>query len=118
MAEKAILTEIQANVKEIKEITEITQKILADENKITITNASVIPTIVYKFLRTTAAWLNEKKSTDENISIDIMGIMTMGVDYREAPEDAELDGNFVPFIEPGPDFKLTIKDNDATEDEE
>lgn len=114
---KAVFVEITKNEKEIKKISETTQKILENESSITITNANVIPTIAYTFLRTVAAWLGDNKSTESDVLIDVMGLMEMGVSYRES-EDGEANGNFTPFIVPGPEFKQRIKDNELTENED
>ena len=114
---KAVFVEITKNQNEINKISEVTQKVLENESNIKITNANVIPTIASTFLRTVASWLSDNKSTDSDISIDIMGLMEMGISYRES-EDGEANGNFTPFIVPGPEFKQRIKDNDLTENED
>lgn len=117
MSDKAILAPITNNQKEIVEISELAQKILARENHIVISNPEAIPTIVDAFMRTTIAYLAENKSTTEDIVIDLLGLMDIGVSFRES-EDGENDGNFTPFVTPGPVFRKGIKDNDVTESED
>lgn len=117
MSEKASLIEINNNAKEIIEISETAQKLLARDHKITVSNAMAIPTIVNAFMKTATAYLAEHKDTNVDVSIDMLGFFDMGVSYRES-EDGENDGNFTPFTTPGPVFKKAIKDNDLTEDDD
>jgi hypothetical protein len=117
MAEKAMLTQITNNKEEILKISEIAQQILARENKITISNAEAIPSIIHAFLRSTVGFLAENKSQTEDTVIDLFGILEVGTTFRES-EDGENDGNFTPFATAGPAFRKGVKDNDITETED
>lgn len=107
----------KAEVERLNDISKITQKVLKDERHINITMAEAIPTIVYEFLHVTAEWLEKNKSTDEDVIVNLMNLMDIGVTYRES-EDGEKTGNFTPFIQAGTIFKTIIKSDEMTEDEE
>lgn len=114
--EKAVLIEINNNIDEIIEISDTARSILERDNHIMISNAAIVPTIVNAFLTSAAAYLAEHKDVNKDVIIDMLGFFDMGVSYRDS--DGEADGNFTPFVTPGPSFKRAIKDNDVTEDEE
>lgn len=103
--------------KDISEISEITQKVLKSERNINITMAEAIPTIAYEFLYAAAQFLERNKSTDEDIVVNLMDLMTMGVTYRES-DDGEKSGNFTPYVQPGTVLKTVIKSDEVTEDED
>jgi len=113
---KAKLIEIRDNKKELMEISERAQAVLDQENRIKITQAAAIPTIVYAFLRETINYLNRNKVSGQDIEINLMQLMDIGISFRES--DGEKDGNFTPYITPGQEFKLLVKDDEETEDED
>ena len=99
------------------EIAEAAQKYLKNEHNINITMSDAIPTIVYGYLYCAAQLLEKNKTPDEDLIINVMNFMEMGVTFRES-DDGEKSGNFVPFITPGTIFKTVIKSDEMTEDEE
>ena len=117
MQSRAQLIEIAKNEKEIVSIAETAAEMLARDNGIAISNSNAIPTIVDAFFKSMIYWLDKNKSKDSDIILDVLGYVNLGINYREAPEDAENKGNFAPITEPGEIFKRAIKDNDDTEDE-
>lgn len=119
-SEHAKLIELTGTRKEIAAINAISeqaQETLKNEHKIDISLASAIPTIAYEFLYAAAQYLDKNKTTTSDTTINLMNLIEMGVTYRES-DDAEKDGNFVPFIQPGTIFKTIIKSDDMTEDDE
>jgi hypothetical protein len=114
--ENARLIEIRQNEKEIQKIAERAQKFLDEENHIVISHAQAIPTIAYAFLRETINFLNENKSAGNDIEINVMQLLDLGISHRES-DDAEKEGNFTPYARAGQEFKLLVKDDDATEEE-
>lgn len=119
-SENAKLIELTGSRQEIAAINAISdhaQETLKREHKIDISLAGAIPTIVYEFLYSTAQFLDKNKSVTNDTVINLMNLIEMGVTYRES-DDAEKDGNFVPFIQPGTIFKTIIKSDEMTEDDE
>ena len=119
-AENAKLIELTGTRQEIAQIEAISknaQEILANEHHISISHAGAIPTIAYTFLYSAAQFLDQNKSTTNDIIINLMNLIEMGVTYRES-DDGEKDGNFVPFIQPGTIFKTVIKSDEMTEDDD
>jgi len=119
-SENAKLVDFKGTAKEMKALTEIAeaaQKVLYKERHINITMADAIPTIAYEFLYSAAQFLDKNKSTDSDISVNIMNLLEMGITYRES-DDGEKEGNFTPFIQPGTIFKTVIKSDETTEDDE
>lgn len=112
---KARLIEIRDDQKALMEISERAKNVLQQENRIKIGLADAIPTIVYAFLRETINYLNRNKTTGQDIEVNLMQLMDIGITYRES--DGEKEGNFTPFITPGQEFKLLVKDDDETEEE-
>ena len=111
----AKLIEIRENEKEILKVAERAQKFLDSENNIVISHAQVIPTIAYAFMREMINFLNEQKAPGSDVEVNVMGLFDMGISYREN-EDAEKEGNFTPFLRPGQEFKLLVKDDAETEE--
>jgi len=115
--EDAVFLEIRENQKEIAKICDRANKALISEHNINVTHAPAIATISYRFLQQAIAYLNEKKTAGEDISINLMQLFDMGISYRENDEGEKV-GNFTPFLIPGQEFKLMVKDDGVTEDEE
>lgn len=100
----------------INKIAETAQAILDREHNIIISNPDAIPTIVYQFLKVAIAELNKMKKRGEDVEINLMHLLELGVTWREA-EDEEKEGNFAPSCTPGQEFKLEIKNDGDSEDE-
>jgi hypothetical protein len=115
--DNARLVEIRENEKEIMKIALKAQTVLTEENNISISHAEAIPSIAYVFMKEMIGYLNEHKSAGTDVEINFMQLMDIGISHREN-DDAEKEGNFTPFVRPGQEFKLLIKDDNATEDEE
>lgn len=113
--QSAKLIEIRDDKKPIGEISEKTQKILAQEHHIKISLAEAIPTIAYVFLREAINYLNKNKASGQDVEINLMQLFDMGISFRES--DGEKEGNFTPYLTPGQEFKLLVKNDEATEDE-
>lgn len=114
--ENARLIEIRENEKEIMKIAERAQKFIDEENHIVITHPAAIPTIAYAFLRESINYLNENKNAGNDITLNLMQLFDMGISFRDN-EDAEKEGNYTPFLVPGQEFKLLVKNDEDTEEE-
>lgn len=116
----AKLIEFNGTAKEVADIASIAkeaQDILKNEHKINISLADGIPTIVYVFLHCCAKFLERNRDKDEDVTINVMNMIEMGITYRESPDDSEKSGNFTPFVQAGTELKTIIKSDDLTEDE-
>lgn len=81
--------------------------ILGDENALAF---------VYQFLRSAAAHVAANKSEDGQSSVDLFNLVEIGVAFDEN-EDAEKEGNFVPYALVRQEFKLITKDDGITEED-
>lgn len=109
------LIEIRENVEEFKQIANDASIILKEEAGIDVRPAEqVIPTIAYHFMRAAIDYLNKQKAVDTNVSLDLCGLMEIGVTFREG--DAEKDANFTPYVSPGREFMALV--SPQAEDEE
>jgi hypothetical protein len=99
----------------IDKISETAQAILDRDNNIQISNPAAIPTIVYQFLKCTIDELNRRKKPGEDVEINLMHLLDLGITCRESDEE-EKDANFTPYCTPGQEFKLAIKDDGITEE--
>lgn len=116
----AKLVDFNGTATELKNLTEISklaQKTLKDERNINITMAEAIPTIVYEFLYSVGLYLEKNKSTDEDVVVNLMNLLDMGVTYRETDE-GEKTGNFTPYVQAGTILKTVIKSDEMTEEED
>lgn len=111
----AVYVEIQDNQKEITKIAERAGKYLAAEHNISIDPVMAIPTIAYVFFREMILFVNENKSAGHDYSIDFLKLAEIGVSHR-MNEEGEKEGNYVPFITPGQEMKLLVKDDGETEE--
>lgn len=117
--ENAKLIELNGSKKEIEammSIADSAQEILQRDHNIAISLSAAIPTIAYVFMYAAAQYLEQNKSTEEDVSINLMNLFEMGVTYRET-DDGDKQGNFVPYLNPGTIFKTVIKSDDETEDD-
>ena len=80
--------EIRENQAEIEKISKNAAKYLANEYNIKISHSEALPTIVYSFLRCAALYLNENKSENSDVELNLMQLIDIGISYREN-EDAE-----------------------------
>lgn len=110
----SILITITEDAEIIDNIAKQTQAVLLKENNIKISSSSAIPTIIYQFLKATVEEINKNKDKGD-VNINLFHILDMGVRY-EGDEDGENEGNFTPYVAPGQQFKLDVKDNDVTEE--
>lgn len=115
MANTANLIEIRENQTEIMNIAKYAQKYLEAENNIHVTHHEVIPTIAFAFFRGMIDHLNQNKTPGRDVEINVLDLFDIGIAYREN-EEAEKEGNFTPFMRPGQEFKLLVKDDDQTEE--
>lgn len=113
--EKFVPIEITENAKEIQKINERAQKLLLDQFGVDVTSATGIPTIAYAFFVSAMAFVNERKAPGTDYSLNILQLFELGVSHRET-EEGEKEGNYTPFIIPGPEFKIIVKDDSETEE--
>lgn len=113
---KVNFLEFKNSRKEIESISEAAEAQLKSDHGILIGDPAVAATVAYVFIENVFKYLNAKKSVGEDIEINFGEILSMGVVSREADEDEEKDGNFVPFAHPGQIAKAIIKSDDDTEE--
>ena len=116
----AKLVDFNGTASELKKLTEISklaQRTLKDECNINITMAEAIPTIVYEFMYAAGLYLEKNKSTEEDVIVNLMNIIDIGVTYRGS-EEGEKTGNFTPFVQAGTILKTVIKSDEMTEEED
>ncbi len=107
--------ELRENREDIMKICDDTGEFLNREFNIDITNTEVYATIVYGFLRCAIEHLNKIKSQDKDVEINMMQLFDLGISYREN-DDAEKEGNYAPYLTPGQEMKLLVKDDNDTEE--
>lgn len=103
------------NGEEILKICARCTELMESEYNAHINEFSSVAIIVHTFMRATAEYLNENKTTDENVILNMFDIFNFGVAYRES-DDGEKDGNFVPYLEPRPALKTMFKSDEDTEE--
>lgn len=72
--------------------------------------SNVVPTIAYVFLSASIMYLADHKTEDGAVEINMFQLMDVGVAHDE-------ENGFKPFIVPGTDMKLMVKDDGDTEEE-
>lgn len=116
MKEKpCIFITINEDAEVINKIAETAQAVLDRDHNILISNPDAIPTIVYQFLKISIDELNKMKKAGEDVEINLMHLLDLGVTSRES-DDEEKEANFTPYCTPGQEFKLAIKDDGTTEE--
>lgn len=116
MAEtKQRVIEIRDNRKEIMEIAERTNISSKSKYGMSFKNPEWIPTLAYEFMMQAVLFLNEKKAAGEDVELNMFQLFDMGITHRENDE-AEKEGNFTPYLTPGQEFKLLVKDDGDTEE--
>lgn len=113
--EKSILVEVVNDKKEIAEICEATRLLLKKQHNIDIVMAGVVPTIVDAFMHVTMEYLRRNKPEDGNLQLNILDHFTVGLTQRDN-EEAEKEGNIVPYVLPGVNMKIACKNDDETEE--
>lgn len=109
--------EVRKDADKIQQITNIALELMQTEFGIKLkSNAEVIPTMFYCCLKAAATVVSSEKSEEGASSIDLFNLIEIGVVYDES-EDGEKEGNFVPYVTPGQEFKLLVKDDGLTEEE-
>ena len=109
--------EVRKDADKIQKMTNLAVELLEREFKIVLkTNAEAIPAVVYCALKAAITIVSQEKSEDEVSSIDLFNLIELGVVYDES-EEGEKEGNFVPYVAPGQEFKLTVKDDGLTEED-
>lgn len=110
------MIELRQDKEEIQQISDRAVKALYDRHAINLIGAvESLPTIVYTFLVTAIEHLNANKSETEPYELNLFQLFDMGITYNEE-EDAEKEGNFVPYLRPGQEMKLLAKDDSLTEE--
>lgn len=110
------MIELRQNKEELQQISDRAIKALMDRHEINLMGATnALPTIVYTFLVTAIEHLNANKSENEPYELNMFQLFDMGIAYNEE-EDAEKEGNFVPYLRPGQEMKLLAKDDSLTEE--
>lgn len=122
---KLINLEVRENRKELEEIAERAGIILSEENHIDMVinnepNYTPLITFAYSFMSETISYLEKKvkETIRDNDQIDgsekdeieglkneinVFDLFTIGISFKEF-EDGEKDGNFTPYVVPGPEF--------------
>lgn len=113
---KVKLVEVRESVEEISKIASDAQICLNENYNISVSMAAGVTTITYWFLRACIDYLNTNKVTKKDIELDLMGLINLGVTYREG--DAEKDANFTPFVTPGNELLAIVANNGQLEDNE
>lgn len=106
--------EITENKQEIELIAQKTCEILSAEHGISITEQAAAGTVAYVFLKQAIKFVSENRQENTEVVINLFQLLDVGVSHEEV--DGEKDGNYVPFVAPGQEFKLLVKSDDGTED--
>ncbi len=110
------MLDLRQDQEKIQQIADRSVALLQDKFGVTLKcGSSCIPTLVYCFITAAIEHVNANKSEDEPYEVNIFQLFDLGVSYNE-DEDAEKEGNFVPYLRPGQEFKLLIKDDGITEE--
>lgn len=115
--EPSILISITEDAEIIDKICKNTASILKNENHITINRPQAVATIAYQFLKSAVQEIVKNRVEGEDININLFHLIDMGLTYKENA-DGDVEGNFTPYVQPGQEFKLAVKDNNVTETED
>lgn len=100
--------------KEMQKIGETAKRILKSDRYIDIDSVPVILDMTRAFFIELMMYLNEERSSEEAIEVNVVQLLDVGVEYQPAEEEGA-EGVYVPFARPGQEFKLLVKDDDITE---
>lgn len=110
------MLELRQDQEQIQQIADRSIALMQEKFGVALKGGSSgVPTLVYCFLTAAIEHVNTNKSEDDPYEINLFQLMDLGVSYNE-DEDAEKEGNFVPYLRPGQEFKLLIKDDGITEE--
>lgn len=110
------MIELRQDQEKIQEIADRSVALLKERFGVNLKGGSAgVPTMVYCFLAAAIEHVNKNKSEEEPYEINMFQLFDLGVSYNE-DDEAEKEGNFVPYLRPGQEFKLLIKDDALTED--
>lgn len=107
--------EVRENREELQQILADAVKAMKEEYDVDVTGDENALAFIYQFIRSATALVASRKSTEGPRSISLFNLVDIGVAY-DANEDAEKEGNFVPFAQVGQEFKLIVKDDGITEE--
>lgn len=99
MKEKVSTIELRENEVELTEIADTACKILDADHNVSIPNPKVLLTIAYIYMKNMVQSLAENKVEGKGSQINFINLFDIGISYREN-DDAEKEGNYVPFINP------------------
>jgi hypothetical protein len=99
--------------KAMDEISNRTRIRLLEENKLDLKFDEVVNTVLVTSIKEIAAYLKRNPDTE----IDISSLLKFGTHSSDS-ETGEKAGNIVPYVEIGEVFKLGVKNDDATEEED
>lgn len=119
MSDKIInLIDIREDQEALMKIARKAAIALERENKIQIAPVEATLTIAYQVVAAAIDHVASKREKDANVSLNFMQLLDIGISHRASEEDeAEKDGNFVPFVIPGQEMKLRAKNDAETEEE-
>ena len=103
----------EASAKELDKICDQTVTACLSENSLDLHDKTVVYTTVVRFLERCAVYISEHPDA----KIDISSLIKISAENR-ADKKGEKAGNIVPMIEVGEKFKLAIKDDASTEEQE
>lgn len=110
------MLELRQDQEQIQKVADRSVALLQEKFGVTLKGGSSgVPTLVYCFLTAAIEHVNSNKSEDEPSEINLFQLFDLGVSYNE-DDEAEKEGNFVPYLRPGQEFKLLIKDDGITEE--
>lgn len=107
--------EVREHREELNQILADAVRAMKEEYDVDVAGDEQALAFVYQFLRATCASVASKKNTNENAMISLFNLIDVGVTFDEN-EEAEKEGNFVPFALVGQEFKLIVKDDGITEE--
>lgn len=84
---------------ELMELASNACKILEADHNVSIPNPKILLTIGYVYMKNMVQNLAENKIEGKGSQLNFINLFDMGISYREN-DDAEKEGNYVPFINP------------------
>lgn len=102
------------SAEEIQAYSEQAAKLLLEENGIKVAPPEAVATIAFQFLRAAISNLSQQKEEGADVETNLFHLVELGITHTEV--DGEKDGNFVPYANPGQEFKLMAKADGDTED--
>jgi hypothetical protein len=109
------LVEIREDQQRIVSICKAAQERVSVEDNIDVSPAEGLATVAYEYLSEAISVVNSTKSEDGSSEVDVVGIFTLGITHRQGDDDAEKEGNYTPYVKPGPLFELIVRENQGVE---